>query len=115
MSVQGRYGINFVLLDKNNVEKVHEIYKNKIPSICKIIETHIKENKDVYMSLPYLNHKVSLSLILWQNIPDIVYSFSNAVETYLREQCFAGIKEVVRPFSVFGYVDTSGLCLKISI
>ncbi len=102
---KGRYGINFILLDKQDAERSHNIYLSKMPCITEIICNHIEEHKDEYLALPYLNRKVSLSLILWKHFNEISFILKGMVECYLKEEFFTDVEEVKRPFSVFGYVD----------
>lgn len=102
---KGRYGINFILLDKQDAERSHNIYLSKMPRITEIICNHIEEHKDEYLALPYLNHNVSLSLILWKHFNEMSFILKGMVENYLKEEFFADVEEAKRPFSVFGYVD----------
>ena len=62
----GKYAINFVLLDKNTVEEATELYIEHLPKICDTIVDYIEEHKEEYLSLPYLNKTVNMNLILWQ-------------------------------------------------
>ncbi len=101
----GKYAINFVLLDKDTIEKANALYTEQLPKICDIISSYIEEHKSEYLAFPYLNKKIDMNLILWQQIYIISRSFSDNVERILREQYFCDITEVKRPFSVYGYVD----------
>lgn len=101
----GKYAINFILLDKDTIEKAHALYTEQLPKICGIISDYIEEHKKEYLSFPYLNRKVDLNLILWQQITRISQAFSKNVERILAEKYFSQAKEVNRPFSVFGHVD----------
>lgn len=101
----GKYAINFILLDKDVIEKANELYTNYLPKICDTIINYIEQHKKKYLSFPYLNKKVDMNLILWQQISDISYSFSNNVERILGEKYFNDFGRIERPFSVFGYVD----------
>lgn len=100
----GKYAINFILIDKDTVEKFHALYAEQIPQICEIILAHIEKNKDAYLSFPYLNKRVDLNLILWQQIFSLSHAFSDSVEDILAEEYFSQYKKPDRPFSVFGYV-----------
>lgn len=102
---KGRYGVNFILLNKQDAEKSHNIYLSKMPWITEIICNHIEEHKKEYLALPYLNHKISLSLILWKHFNEISFILKGMVDHYLKEEFFVDVEEVKRPFSVFGYVD----------
>ncbi len=101
----GKYTINFVLFDKDVIEKANAAYTEHLPKICEVIADYIEEHKDEYLSFPYLNKKVDLNLILWQQITNISNAFSRNVESILAEKYFAEYKKPDRPFSVFGYVD----------
>lgn len=100
----GKYAINFILIDKGTVEKFHALYAEQIPQISEIILAHIEKNKDAYLSFPYLNKKIDLNLILWQQIFSLSHAFSDNVEDILAEEYFSQYKTPDRPFSVFGYV-----------
>ena len=101
----GKYAINFVLLDKDVIEKANALYTERLPKICDIISSYIEEHKAEYLAFPYLNKKVDMNLILWQQVTIIAGAFSNNVERALKKNHFSGVEPVDRPFSVFGYVD----------
>ena len=101
----GRYAMNFILLDRDVIEKAQALYAEHLPKICDIIADYIEENKEKYLSFPYLNRKVELNLILWQQVTYMSRAFSYNVESVLKERYFKQVKEVERPFSVYGYVD----------
>ena len=101
----GKYAINFILFDKDVMEKANAIYTNQLPKISDIILNYIEEHKKEYLSLPYLNKEVNLNLILWQQIINMIYSFSGQVEDILAKKYFVNAEKPERPFSVFGYVD----------
>ena len=101
----GKYAINFILLDKEIIEKANALYTEQLPKICDIISTYIEDHKAEYLAFPYLNKKVDMNLILWQQVSNISWAFSENVERILNEKYFSNVAEVKRPFSVFGYVD----------
>ena len=101
----GKYAINFILLDKDVIEKANALYTEQLPKICDIISNYIEEHKAEYLAFPYLNKKVDMNLILWQQVSNISWAFSENVERILKEKYFSDVADVKRPFSVFGYVD----------
>ena len=101
----GKYTINFVLLEKEVFEKANELYTAELPGICETIEKYIEAHKEEYLAFPYINKKVDMNLILWQQISIISHAFSASVKRIMEEKYFAGYKAPNRPFSVFGYVD----------
>ena len=101
----GKYALNFILLDKDVFEKANAIYTEQLPKICETISNYIEEHKAEYLAFPYLNKKVDMNLILWQQIFNIADAFSYSVECALKKNHFADIEKTDRPFSVFGYVD----------
>lgn len=101
----GKYAINFILLDKNEIEKAHDIYIEQLPKICNILSEYIENHRDEYLSFPYLNKNVDFNLILWQQVSGLAHAFSNNVERILSEKYFPQAGKIERPFSVFGYVD----------
>ena len=101
----GKYAINIVLLDKDAFEKANEIYMKRLPKICDTIASYIEKHKAEYLAYPYLNKRVDLNLILWQQIKEISGAFSANVKRILKEKYFSDISEVERPFSIFAYVD----------
>ncbi|MDD6259477.1 MAG: hypothetical protein PUA74_00110 [Clostridiales bacterium] len=101
----GKYAINFILLDKDEVEKAHGIYNERLPMICNVISDFIDKRKDDYLAFPYLNKKIDLNLVLWQQVYTMSHVFGEKVERILSDKYFAGVEKVKRPFSVFGYVD----------
>lgn len=101
----GKYAINFILLDKDKVEKAHGIYNEQLPMICNVISDFIDKRKGDYLAFPYLNKKIDLNLVLWQQVYNMSHVFREKVERILSDNYFAGVEKVKRPFSVFGYVD----------
>ena len=101
----GKYALNFILLDKDVFEKANAIYTEQLPKICETISNCIEEHKAEYLAFPYLNKKVDMNLILWQQVFPIADVFSHCVECALKNNHFTDVKKTDRPFSVFGYVD----------
>ena len=101
----GKYALNFILLDKDVFEKANAIYTEQLPKICETISNYIEEHKAEYLAFPYLNKKVDMNLILWQQVFHIADAFSYCVEGALKKNHFADVAKTDRPFSVFGYVD----------
>ena len=101
----GKYAINFILLDKDKVEKAHGIYNEQLPMICNVISDFIDKRKGDYLAFQYLNKKIDLNLVLWQQVYTMSHVFGEKVERILSDNYFAGVEKVKRPFSVFGYVD----------
>ena len=100
----GKHAINFVLFDKDVMDKANALYTDHLPKVCDIITSYIEEHKAEYLAFPYLNKKVDMNLILWQQMYIISHAFSYNVERVLKEKYFAEVDQVRRPFSVFGYV-----------
>ncbi|MBR5314625.1 MAG: sigma-70 family RNA polymerase sigma factor [Clostridia bacterium] len=101
----GKYAINIVLLDKDVFEKANEIYMKRLPKICNTISDYIEVHKAEYLAYPYLNKKVDMNLVLWQQISEISGAFSENVKNILKEKHFSDVVEVQRPYSSFAYVD----------
>lgn len=99
----GKFIINFILMDKKTIDKAHYIYITQLPEISDVIEKFIQDNKERFLSFPYLNHKVDLNLILWQQINKMSRTFSDTVYQILKEKYFSNISKIERPFSIFGY------------
>ncbi len=99
----GKYIINFILLDKETIDKAHNIYIAQLPEISDVIEKFIQENKERFLAFPYLNHKIDLNLILWQQIHTMARAFSHTVYLILEKKYFSGIAMTERPFSVYGF------------
>ncbi len=101
----GKYALNFILLDKDVFEKATAIYTEQLPKICETISNYIEAHKAEYLAFPYLNKKIDMNLILWQQVVHIADAFSFCVERALKKDHFADVGKTDRPFSVFGYVD----------
>ncbi len=99
----GKFAINFILLDKETINKAHNIYIAQLPEISEVIEKFIQENKERFLAFPYLNHKIDLNLILWQQIHPMASTFAHTVYLILKEKYFSGITMMERPFSVYGF------------
>lgn len=101
----GKYAINFILLDKDEIKKATATCTEHVPTICDIICKHIEKRKNDYLAFPYLNRKTDLNLILWQQVYKMADAFSDHVKRILAESYLADAKKPDRPFTVFGYVD----------
>ena len=101
----GKYAINFVLLDKDTFEKANALYTEHLPKICDTISNYIEEHKAEYLAFPYLNKRVDMNLILWQQVQHISDAFSHTVKRILEEKFFADVKKPNRPYSSFAYED----------
>ena len=102
----GKYVINFILLDKEEINKAWEIYQGYVPMICDWIAEYIKEHKEEYLTFPYLNKKVELNLVLWQQLITLSDSFSSLVRWQLLEEYFPETGLIpYHPFRVYGYQD----------
>lgn len=99
----GKYVLNFILFDRETTEKAQGIYMEHLPAICGIIGEFIEKNREEYLAFPYLNRKIDLNLILWQQLHRIADTFSRNVERILSETCFPGLEKPARPFSVYAH------------
>ncbi len=99
----GRYTTNFILLDEDEIKEMWQIYIKHLPSICKRIKEYVLNNKEKYMSFPYLNKRIDFNLVLWQHITSISTRLESLVRDILEKEYFSDIKKFDRPFSVFGY------------
>ena len=105
----GKYAINIVLFDKDVFEEATAIYMEQLPKICDVISNYIESHKAEYLAFPYLNKKIDLNLILWQQITTIADSFYRNVRDILQKKYFCDVVAVERPYSTFGYVDNGKL------
>ena len=101
----GKYAINIVLFDKETTEKIHSVYTDQIPKVCDVIINFIEEHRQEYLSYPYLNKKVDMNLIIWQQISIMSNALGENVSKILGEKYFAGLNRPDRPFTSCGYVD----------
>jgi len=101
----GRYTVNFILLDKAEIGEAHALYAAQLPNISAVIADYIEAHREEYLAFPYLNRKVDMNLILWQQIHTIAGAFCDHVERILAQKYFADVPKTERPFSVYGYVD----------
>ena len=105
----GKYAINFILLDKDVFEKASALYVEKLPKICDIISKYVEEHKAEYLVFPYLNKRVDMNLILWQQVYEIANAFCYCVTWTLEKNYFSALSLPDRPFGVYGYVDNVAL------
>ena len=109
-NAMGRYAINFILLDREEMGQVCGAYREQVPTVCRILSDYVKAHKEEYLAFPYLNRERDWNLILWQQVHMMWHTFRGCVERILREKYFAQVKRVERPFSVFGYEGASKDC-----
>lgn len=101
----GKYALNILLLDDKEMEVICNIYQDKLPLIREGALRFIEAHRDEYLAFPYINRRVDLNLILWQQVQDLASSFSNQVEKILAEKYFCDVNRSNRPFSAFGFLD----------
>lgn len=99
----GRYAINFVLLEKQTIEKAIALYEAQLPMVADVIAKFIEQHKDEYLAFPYLNKEVDLNLILWQQIFWMSHALEEQVTGILENKYFADTDAPDRPFSVYGF------------
>ncbi|MCH5183964.1 MAG: sigma-70 family RNA polymerase sigma factor [Oscillospiraceae bacterium] len=105
----GKYALNFPLLSQQQIESLWGIISGKLPLIQEGALRFVEAHKEEYLSFPYINRKVDLNLILWQQVKWLAASFEWKVEEILAEKHFCDIKKSDRPFSVFGYLNNGEL------
>lgn len=101
----GKFAVNFVLLDKEQIKEAWAVYIDRIPMISEVVADFIEKRKEDYLAFPYLNKKKDLNLIIWQQIMDIAWAFECSVQRILKKKYFAEEKAPERPFTVYGYED----------
>ena len=99
----GRYAINFVLLEKQTIEKAIALYEAQLPMVADVIAKFIEQHKEEYLAFPYLNKEVDLNLILWQQIFWMSHALEEQVTGILESKYFADTDTPDRPFSVYGF------------
>jgi len=104
----GRYINNFVLFDTKEMDELEEVYIKRIPSICEKVIDYVEQNKEAYLSFPYLNKKVDLNLVLWQHVHTMAYIFIELVAIGLETAYFNDVEVSERPFTCFGYRNEPG-------
>ena len=102
----GKYTTNVVLLDAKEIKEFHNVYITRMPRIGKVVADYVNAHKEEYLAFPYLNKKVDLNLILWQQVSQMVSCFESLVKRKLKENHFSDVKSSNRPFTVFGYENT---------
>lgn len=100
----GKYTLNFPLLSQQQIEALWGIVSGKLPLIQEGALRFIEAHKEEYLSFPYINRKVDLNLILWQQVKWLAFAFECKVEEFLAEKYFCNVKKSDRPFSVYGYL-----------
>lgn len=101
----GRFAVNFILLGKKEIKNAHAVYMQVLPKVGSIISEFIREHEKEYLAFPYLNKKVDMNLILWQQISRLTQNFLASVSNAMSEKYLGKTKAPERPFSVFGCVD----------
>ena len=100
----GKYALNFILFDRDVTEKAQDIYMEHLPAVSDILASFIEANREEYLAFPYLNRKVDLNLILWQQLHQMADTFADNVERILSEEYFPQMKKPERPYSVYAHV-----------
>ena len=100
----GKYALNFPLLSQQQIEALWGIISGKLPLLREGALRFVEAHKEEYLSFPYINRKVDLNLILWQQVKWLELSFLLKVEEHLERKHFNDRKKLDRPFSVYGYL-----------
>lgn len=99
----GKYGLNIILLDGETMKKGAAVYTEQIPALCDLLTDFIMVHEKEYLAFPYINRRVTLNLVLWQQFSRFANLLSDSVKAILQKSYFADEKCPDRPFSVFGY------------
>ena len=91
-------------MSQQQIETLWGITSGKLPLIQEGALRFVEAHKEEYLSFPYINRKVDLNLILWQQVKWLAASFQWKVEEILAKKHFCDVKKSDRPFSVFGYL-----------
>ena len=91
----GKYAINFILMDQETIEKANTLYTEQLPKICEIISKYIDKHKDEYLSFPYLNKTVDLNLILWQRFSQCQMLFLITLNVFLQQTIFHSMERLI--------------------
>ena len=123
MDATGRYAINFILFDREEIRALWDAYQEQIPAFCPIASDYVAAHREEYMAFPYFNRKVDWNLVLWQQMHRLAGTLRECVKDVLAEKHFAQVERCRRPFSVFGYaagdrkyvegwdgMEASGIC-----
>lgn len=106
----GRYAINLLLFDREEVRQLREAYMEQVPTFCRAVKDYVEAHMEEYLAFPYLNRDRDRNLILWQQVHKIPRVFRDCVERILAERYFAQAGKAERPFSVYGYVEDGRDC-----
>lgn len=100
----GKYIVNFVLFDRDEIQKAHAIYREIMPAVTEAILGFWEEHREDYLALPYINKRVDMNLILWQQVHPIALLFAKMVARCMEKE-FPDLPPVDRPFTIYGHVD----------
>lgn len=103
MDAAGRYGINFILFDKEEIQALWDVYQEQIPAVCRIVSGYVQAHREEYLAFPYLNRVKDWNLILWQQMHRISGTLVECVAQILSEKYFAQVETHRRSFNVFGH------------
>ena len=98
----GKYTVNFILLDENEVDEAQRIYIDSADEICSAVAEFLNDYKDEYLAFPYLNKNVDMNLIMWKVFYNIANHLGATVREKLEKKHFELVKPSNRPFSVYG-------------
>ena len=101
----GKYAINFILLDSAQMDEGKAICMAQVPVIVDEMAAFLEAHKEEYLTFPYLNHHVDWNLVAWQQVMNMACTFERQVERILKETVFQDQEPLERPFSVFGFVN----------
>lgn len=104
-----KYTLNFPLLSQQQFEAlIHNVY-GKLRQFPESVQRFVEAHKEEYLAMPYINRKVDLNLILWQQVKWMAASFQWKIAEILEKKHFPDVKKSDRPFVVYGYLDNGEL------
>ena len=87
MDATGRYAINFILFDREEIRALWDVYQEQIPAFCPIASDYVAAHREEYMAFPYLNRKVDWNLVLWQQMHRLARMWGLVAQSSLTAFC----------------------------
>ncbi len=104
----GKYTINFILLDKDQIRKLWEIVLSHRDRVVDTIVTYIEAHNADLLAIPFMNKKVDLNLVLWQRVVGMANRLGLMVTRILDKEFFSDVPTVEQPFLIGGYQNVEG-------
>lgn len=102
----GRYTVNFHLVDYAQYDEANKIYEKRLPELCSVLKAGFE--KIELLDFPYLSEQTDMRFIMWTLLPRIIWRLLGKVSDKVSKKYFPDITPLQREYYVAAVANTDG-------